>query len=242
MSNYGSAKIGHKQDKHGNVRAYNQFKRYLDDLVDENIQEMVDDEVDYVQDRIEEIANNELMKYFSTVSSYMGLANKPHLKDRGTLTFVTYNVFDRVIWFPLSERTRKIKRKRAGSANENVKWYSFNKRPFGGESLKDYLNGLGFYETCTVEVTSIPGTSDPERNLKGYQISLSVPLDEDTIIEEMGGYGDPQVEKAFGNGRGGINEERRPIFNPIAEYFTRQRIPRVIRETLEKEGRNVEFG
>lgn len=248
MSNYGSARIGHKKTKGGNVKAYNKFMRNLDDLVDENIQELLDEEVDYVQDRVEEIANKELLYYFSTVASCMELTNKPHLKDRGSLTFYTYNVFDRVVWVPLSERTRQIKRKLAGAGRENVKWYSYNKKTRGDMALKEYLSGKPFYESCEVTVTPFNyngrenrGPGRP-RKLKSYQLSLSVPLEEDVIIEQMGGEGDDQVEKAFGAGKGGINEERRPIFNPVAEYFTRQRIPRVIRETLKKEGRYVEFG
>lgn len=224
MSNSGSAKIGHKQDKHGNVKAYNRFKRDFADLLDEQILELADDEVEDMRDDIEEIANRELQEYFTTVASKMGLAEKPYLRGKGSITLVTYDVFSRVVWFPLSERTRKIKRKRAGDSAANVKWYSFNKTCTGGEPLKDYLNGLSFNEGCIVDLNK------DERSAKQYHIRISIPLDEDSIIDEMD---EAQAAKAFfDSGRGGVNEERRPIFNPVAEYFVRQRIPRKIMEEL----------
>lgn len=242
MSNYDNKRVKYKKTKNGNVKACNDFMRNLEPLVDERIQELADDEVEVMREEVEDIANNELQDYFSTVAQYMDIAEKPHLKDKGSYEFYTYNVFDRVIWFPLSKRTRARKRKNGGDPNS--KWYSYNGKsgPAGGEHLQEYLNGKSFYETCEVDITQVDhsGGRGRPRKLKTYQLSLSIPLDEDTIIEEMGGFDDVQAQKAFGPHSGGINELRRPLFNPVAEYFMHQRIPRIIREAF-KGRKYVEF-
>ena len=236
MSNYGNARIGHKKGTNGNVVGYNKIRQVLRDLVDENVQYILEDEVFDLQDEIEEIANKELINYFKVVSDQMELVNKPKLNEdrkRGPYEFFTYNVFDRVVWFPLSERTRKIKRKRQGASAANVKWYSYNDyKKHGGEPLKKYLEGLAFDQySCSVSVEKVDVDGKT-----GYKLHLNIPLDEDTIEAHMD---EDQAAKAFGDGRGGINEERRPIFNPVAEYFIRQRIPRAIRDRLE--GKDVKF-
>lgn len=249
MSNYDNKRVKYKKTKNGNVKACNDFMRNLEPLVDERIQELADDEVEVMREEVEDIANNELQDYFSTVAKYMDIAEKPHLKDKGSYEFYTYNVFDRVIWFPLSKRTRARKRKNGGPQAANLKWYSYNdregKKVAGGMHLQDYLKGRGFLETCEAEVNPVEHTGGVgrPRKLKTYRLTLDIPLDEDTIMEQMGEYDDVQVQKAFGPHSGGINELRRPLFNPVAEYFMHQRIPRVIREAFSKgtKKRYVEF-
>lgn len=233
--------LSYAEAKRQNRESLKRFKRNFGDLIDEEAQKILEDEVESVQDEIEEIANNELLDYFTVVSDNMGLANKPKLKDKASLGFYTYNVFDRVIWLPLSPKTREMKRKLNG--NPNVKWYSYKpeEKTTGGQHLKDYLRGLGFSQGCTVTAKEI-ARSGPGRpsKLKNYLLNLDIPLDEDTIISEMD---EQQAGKAFfpDSRNGQINEVSRPIFNPIAQYFMYQRIPRVITNAM-KGKRNVKFG
>lgn len=228
--------------KRQNRETLKRFKRNFGDLIDEEAQKILEEEVGIVQDEAEEIANKELLQYFSVVSEKMGLAKKPRLKDPRSSGFYTYNVFDRVIWLPLSPKTREMKRKLNENGNPNAKWYSYKpeEKTTGGKHLKDYLRGLGFSQSCTVAVKEIPksGPGRPSK-LKNYSLSLSIPLDEDSIIKEMD---EEQAGKAFSpdSRNGQVNEVSRPIFNPIAQYFIHQRIPRVIAEKMEGK-RNVKF-
>ena len=244
MSSYDNKRIGHRQDKRGNVHAYNRFVADLAERLDENVQELLADEVSEIQDEVEEIANNELLDYYKVVSSGMYSATKPNLRAPAG-TFFKYNVFDRVVWFPLSKRTRELKRKWEGEWAQNVKWYSFDKR-HENSTLKAYLNGLQFNGSATVTVQKFTGNKDmlfgkdKRAGADFYQLTLNIPLDEDLIIEQMDD--ESQVVKAFGHPRGNpSNEERRPIFNPVAEYFSRQRIPNKIKTEMRRRGRNVEF-
>ena len=228
--------------KRQNRETLKRFKRNFGDLIDEEAQKILEEEVGIVQDEVEEIANKELLQYFSVVSEKMGLAKKPRLKDPRSSGFYTYNVFDRVIWLPLSPKTREMKRKLNGNGNPNAKWDSYKpeEKTTGGKHLKDYLRGLGFSQSCTVAVKEIPksGPGRPSK-VKNYSLRLSIPLDEDSIIKEMD---EEQALKAFypDSRNGQVNEVSRPIFNPIAQYFIYQRIPRVIAEKMEGK-RNVKF-
>lgn len=203
---------------------------------------MTEDAVLDLREDIEVIVRDELDTYFTVVSDLMGRSEKPNLRDKGTNAFFSYNVFDRVTWFPLSKKTRQFKARQGG--DPDVKWYSYKKKPTGGEPLKDYLRGLqGDNFDVDIDIEEVESGyygSQQKRRIKtnGYKLSLTIYLEEDKIVESMD---EDQAVKAFGAPRLFTNEERRPIFNPVAEYFVRQRIPRVIKEKLGREGKNVEF-
>lgn len=199
---------------------------------------MLEDEVLDLREEIEVIVRDELDLYFTVVSNCMGREQKPTLKDKGTNIFYSYDVFTKVTWFSLAKSTREYKRKHGG--NENAKWYSYRPKPKGGQPLKDYLNGLsGDNFDCEIEIEEVDsgyyGAQQKRRVKKqGYKLTLRIYLDEDYIYESME---EDQARKAFGAPKGVTNEESRPIFNPVAEYFVRQRIPRIIKEKI----KNVEF-
>lgn len=190
----------------------------------------------------QEVSDKQQADFFNTLTLFMGQYNKPQLKT-----------FEKVVWRRLSRRTidrkRKLGRKKSGLGRYSPagKWYSHLDASRGEVSLRDFLKGEPvekYYGTTDFLVTKwdslkqkdywkriiiVPGLSRGRKPFTDDDNTMGMNRQQETKVT------------AKNEHTGLSNEEARPLFSPMAEYFVRIRIPRAINRKLKERGYNVKF-
>jgi hypothetical protein len=211
-------------------------------LVDQHIHRVCERGAYNIAKMSAEVADRETERYFKVVSALMGTSTKP---NRDPETGMRIDAFSSVRWEPLRPKTRQHKAKLRGYGFRNVKWVSGEKRKYGGIPLKSFLKQMPVFNyVAESSAKYIKVSSDRAVNAR-YRMYLTPGLTEgfisleDDTDEMFGDKVQDQKINAPNHYTGMTNEEARPIFRPIMEYFVRQRIPRRINQELRKRGYNV---
>jgi hypothetical protein len=191
-----------------------------------------------------ETVKKEEAYYFKTVSALMNRGKKPSVDP--TNNNERMEAFQRVRWKELRPSTQRRKERLGGASFRNKKWYSGETTAYGRIHLKDYLKQLDvrnfFPEPVDVRVKTSRETSKRDY----YRVYINSGLQHN--MKKLEGREnnmfnnkdiDAKINSPTYNGES--NEQRRPIFRPVAEYYVRQRLPRKVNEVLRKEGYKVEF-
>lgn len=214
----------------------------LHSLVDEHIHRVCEQGAYNISKMSAEVADRETEQYFKVISALMGSATKP---NRDPETGMRIDAFSRVRWLPLRASTRKHKANLRGYSFRNVKWVSGEKRKLGGIPLKSFLKQMPVFNYVGPSSAHYVKISSNRAKIARYRMFLTPGLSqglvslEDPTDEMFGDNVQDQKINAPNRYTGLTNEEARPIFRPVMEYFVRQRIPRRINQELKKRGYNV---
>ena len=213
-------------------------------LIDQHIHRVCEQGAYNIAKMSAEVADMETERYFKVVSALMGSQKKPtHDPETG----MRIDAFKNVFWRPLRYKTRLRKGKLRGSSFRNVKWVSGEKRPFGGIPLKSFLKQENVFNYVGQSTAKYVKTTTDRAVHTKYRLFLRPGLSDGMFSFEAGDdslLGEKvQDRKVNAPNRytGMSNEEARPIFRPVMEYFVRQRIPRRINQELKKRGYNVVY-
>lgn len=213
-------------------------------LVDQHIHRVCEQGAYNIAKMSAEVADMETERYFKVVSALMGSQQKP---TNDPETGMRIDAFKKVFWRPLRYKTRLRKAKLRGSSFRNVKWVSGEKRKFGGIPLKSFLKQENVFNYVGQSTAKYVKTTSERAVHAKYRLFLTPGLSDGMFSLEAGDdsmFGEEVQDRKVNSPNhytGMSNEEARPIFRPVMEYFVRQRIPRRINQELKKRGYNVVY-
>ena len=164
-------------------------------------------------------------KFFREISDVMDRAYKPSLPG-----------FEKVSWRNLSPKYRRWK-------GNNRKWFSGKNTSDGRIPLKNFLKSFPvskFYPESVVyddkiqfssrgnkirrQIRAVPGIAKKRQPFNVYDGGIENKVTQEAKVTGLVPY------------TGLSNEEMRPLFAPMTEYFVRHKIPRAINTALREKG------
>lgn len=164
-------------------------------------------------------------KFFREISDVMDRAYRPSLPG-----------FEKVTWRSLSPKYREWK-------GDNRKWYSGRDTSDGRIPLKNFLKSFPvskFYPESVVyddkiqfsrrgnkirrQIRAVPGIAKKRQPFNVYDGGVENKITQEVKVSAKNKY------------TGMSNEEMRPLFAPMSEYFVKHKIPRAINAALREKG------
>lgn len=202
----------------------------LHDIVENKKIQLSDERLNRLTEIVEKVVHEEQSTFFNFIATKaIGRTYKPRLPG-----------FENVSWQHLSKKYRAKK-------GNNKKWYSGFKKPEGRVSLYDFLMSSSpdsYYPKSKIKV------SPWGQNSKKYKISKKIVISPGivgrkrkkfNVLDNPLNENKTQEDKVFAKNKhtGLSNEQMRPLFEPMGEYYVRHKIPRAINRAIHKEfGRN----
>lgn len=176
---------------------------------------------------VDKVMAREEAKFFNEIANVTDRAYRPRLPG-----------FEKVTWHNLSPKYRRWK-------GNNRKWYSGLGKKEGAVSLRDFLKQYSvssFYPKGVVYDDRVQGSikgNKIRRQIRAVPgISRTVDRKPFNVYDNSVKNPKTQEVKVFAKNKhtGMSNEEMRPLFAPMTEYFVRHKIPRAINAVLREKG------
>ena len=176
---------------------------------------------------VDKVMAREEAKFFNEIARVTDRAYRPRLPG-----------FEKVTWHNLSPKYRRWK-------GNNRKWYSGLGKKEGAVSLRDFLKQYSvssFYPRGVVYDDRVQGSikgNKIRRQIRAVPgISRTVDRKPFNVYDNSVKNPKTQEVKVFAKNKhtGMSNEEMRPLFAPMTEYFVRHKIPRAINAALREKG------
>lgn len=206
----------------------NKLTDYINEWIDEVSHRIADDRLEAFAEALEDYLNSQLDQYFPQVASFMGGESKPSSE-----IFSDYN------WYKLAKST--VNRK-----GKNSYWVSMEKRINGkraGETpLRDLLldGGVSFKDDARF-VVRYQGWKDDYGYEQDKMLTIYTPYKFYNRADEMFDFDtdDEEIQRNKISGESPLlieasNEERRPLFNPVADWFFGKHLQQMVDKFTKK--------